>query len=106
MTKAYISRLSSVSLCASCMMLNRIVHRVYDIYNFQVTSQLSENGGISTATRDRIKLLCGNISEISNFTQFAEFTDEQDCTDAVTRALDRIPEFNDTNDFQSSELLR
>ena len=73
---------------------------------FQVISQLSENGGISTTTRDRIKLLCVNIIENSNFTRFTEFTDEQDCIDVVTRALDRIPELNDTNYFQSSESLR
>ena len=70
----------------------------------QVISQLSESGAISTMTRVEIETLltdnCRNTnrtSNSSNFPRLAEFTDELDCVDAITSALDKIPEFNASN---------
>ena len=69
----------------------------------QVISQLSENGAISTATRDEIEtLLINNCNENSNFPRLAECRDETCCINAITSALGRIPELNDSDNSTMS----
>lgn len=70
----------------------------------QVISQLSESGAISTMTRVEIETLltnnCRNTNRSLNsfnFSRLAEFDEPEDCIDAITSALGRIPEFNVSN---------
>lgn len=66
-------------------------------------SQLSENGGISASLRNDTEMFLIDICRqgSSRFPQLAGFVLEDECIDAVMRAMDRIPNNTNINSFES-----